>query len=258
MTWERIQTEITGKIGILTINYPPVNSMGYQTIKELGEGIESLQARQETKVLVVTGAGKFFVGGADINELRELTPATVGDFDALTSKVLGSIARSSKPVICAMNGTAVGGGLELALACDIRLVVEGAKLGFPEIKLGLMPGAGGTQRLPRIVGVGRAKELIFTGRLITAEEALRLGIVEKVVTPERLTEETLNLAETIAKMSAVAIRTIKTSIMEGIEMPLAEAIELDHKHFAFLMGTEDKAEGVAAFLEKRSPSFKDQ
>lgn len=258
MTWERIQTEIVGQIGILTINYPPANSMGYQTMKELGEGMESLQETKETKVLVLTGAGKFFVGGADINELRDLTPATVGEFDALTSQVLDRIARSSKPVICAINGTAVGGGLELALACDIRLSVEGAKLGFPEIKLGLMPGAGGTQRLPRIVGVGRAKELIFTGRLITAMEALRFGIVEEVVSSERLMEETLKLAGTIAKMSSVAIRTIKKSIMEGIEMPLAEALELDHKHFAFLMGTEDKAEGVAAFLEKRPPSFKDR
>lgn len=258
MTWQRIQTEIKGRVGVITINYPPANALGYQTMKELGEAVESLLRAAEVKVLVVTGAGRFFVAGADINELQNLTPETAGRFNELTTQVLGSIANSPKPVICAINGMALGGGLELALACDIRITIEGAKLGFPEINLALMPGAGGTQRLPRIVGVGRAKELILTGRMITATEALGLGIVEQVVPSERLMEETLKLVETIAVKSAVAVRTAKRSIMEGIEIPLAQALELEQRLFTKLLETEDKAEGVAAFLEKRPPRFKDR
>lgn len=258
MTWQRVQTEINGRVGLITINYPPANALGYQTMKELGEAIEFFLRAAEVKVLVITGAGKFFVAGADINELQGLTPATVGEFNGLTTRVLNSLAYSVKPVVCAINGMALGGGLELALACDIRLAVEGARLGCPEINLGLMPGAGGTQRLPRIVGVGRAKELILTGRLMTAAEALGLGIVEQVVPSERLMGETLKLAGTIAEKSGVALRVAKRAIMEGIEMPLVQALELEQKLFCELLDTEDKAEGVAAFLEKRPPRFKDR
>lgn len=258
MTWQRIQTEIKGRVGVITINYPPANALGYQTMKELGEAVESLSRAAEVKVLVVTGAGRFFVAGADINELQNLTPEIAGKFNGLTTQVLGSIANSPKPVICAINGMALGGGLELALACDIRLVAEGARLGCPEINLGVMPGAGGTQRLPRMVGVGRAKELILTGRLITAAEALGFGIVEQVVPSERLMEETLKLAGTIAEKSAVAVHVAKRAIMEGIDMPLSEALDLEQRLFTELLGTEDKAEGVAAFLEKRPPRFKDR
>ncbi len=258
MTWQRIQTEIKGRVGLITINYPPANALGYQTLKELGEAVESLLKADGVKVLVLTGAGKFFVAGADINLLKELTTTTAGEFNGLTTRVLNSLAYSAKPVVCAINGMALGGGLELALACDIRIAVEGARLGCPEINLGVMPGAGGTQRLPRIVGVGWAKELILTGRLITAAEALGLGIVERVVSPERLMEETLRMARTIAEKSAVAVRVARQAIMEGIEMPLAQALELEQKLFTELLGTEDKAEGVAAFLEKRPPQFKDR
>lgn len=258
MTWQRIQTEINGRVGIIIINYPPANALGYQTWKELGEAVESFLKAAEVKVLVITGAGRFFVAGADISELQGHTPATVGEFNKVTSQVLNSLAYSVKPVVCAINGMALGGGLELALACDIRLAVEGAKLGCPEINLGLMPGAGGTQRLPRIVGVGRAKELILTGRLITAAEALGLGIVESVVPSERLMEEALKLAGTMAEKSGVALRVAKRAIMEGIEMPLVKALDLEQKLFCELLDTEDKAEGVAAFLEKRPPRFKDR
>lgn len=258
MTWQRIQTEINGRVGVITINYPPANALGYQTLKELDEAIKFFLTAAEVKVLVITGAGRFFVAGADINELQGFTPATVGEFNRVTIQAMNSLAYSVKPVVCAINGMALGGGLELALACDIRLAVEGAKFAFPEINLGLMPGAGGTQRLPRIVGVGRAKELILTGRLISAAEALGLGIVESVVPSERLMEEALKLAGTMAEKSGVALRVAKRAIIEGTELPLAQALELEQKFFCELLETEDKAEGVAAFLEKRPPRFKDR
>jgi len=258
MAWQRIQIETIDKIGIITINYPPANVLGYQTMKELDEAVEFFLKASEVKVFVITGKGKFFVAGADINELQELTPEKTAEFNGITTHVLGTLTHSPKPVICAINGMAFGGGLELALACDIRIAVEVAKFGFPEINLGLIPGAGGTQRLPRIVGAGRAKELILTGRSIIATEALELGIVEQVVSSEHLMEETLKMARTIAEKSAVAVLAAKRSIMDGIELPLVQALELEQRLFAELLGTEDKVEGVAAFLEKRSPRFKDR
>ena len=258
MTWQRIQIEIIDKIGIITINYPPANALGYQTMKELDEAIEFLLRASEVKVFVITGKGKFFVAGADINELQEFTLETMAEFNGLTTHVLSTLTYSPRPVICAINGLTFGGGLELVLACDIRIAVEVAKFGFTEINLGLIPGAGGTQRLPRIVGIGRAKELILTGRQITSTEALELGIIEQVVPSEYLMEETLKLARTIAEKSAVAVRVAKRSIMDGIELPLVQALELEQRLFAELLGTEDKVEGVAAFLEKRPPRFKDR
>lgn len=258
MVWQRIQTEIKGRTGVIAIDYPPANALGYETLKELGEATEVFKNASEIKVLVVTGTGKFFVAGADIAELQRLTPETAGRFSGLTTQVLNSLTHSAKPVICAINGMALGGGLELALACDIRIAVEEAKLGFPEINLGVMPGAGGTQRLPRIVGAGRAKELILTGRLIAASEAFQLGIIERVVPSGDLMEEVIGLAETIAGKSSMAVRAAKRAIMEGIGMPLAQALEFEQKLFAELLGTEDKAEGVAAFLRKRLPRFKDR
>ena len=258
MSWERVQTEISERIGVLTINYPPVNALGYQTIKELGEAIDFFLRSKEVKVCILIGAGRHFVVGADIKELQSHTPETAAGFARLTTQVFSSIAYSEKPIICAINGMALGGGLELALACDIRMATEEAKLGFPETNLGLMPGAGGTQRLPRIVGIGRAKELIFTGRVITAAEAFNLGIVEYVVHSAMLMKEALKLAGTLADKSAVAMRVSKRAIMEGVEMPLAPALELEEKLFLHLIGTEDKAEGVSAFLEKRPPRFRDR
>lgn len=258
MTWERIRTEISARVGVLTIDYPPVNALGYQTWKELGEAVEFLLGAVDVKVLVVTGAGRFFVAGADINELQTHTPATVKEFNRVTVQALNSIAYGAKPVVCAINGAALGGGLELALACDVRLAGKGVKLGCPEINLGVMPGAGGTQRLPRIVGVSRAKELIFTGRLITANEAFELGIIEAVVPSEQLMEEALKLAKTMAEKSSVALRVAKRAIMEGIDIPLPRALELEQKLFCKLLDTEDKAEGIAAFLDKRLPRFKDR
>ncbi len=184
MAWQRIQIETMDRVAVATLNNPPANALSYQTMKELHEAIEFLLRTPEVKVFVLTGTGKFFVAGADINELKESTAETMAEFNGLTDRVMVTLAHSFKPVICAINGMAFGGGLELALASDIRITVEAARFGFPEINLGLMPGAGGTQRLPRIVGTGRAKELILTGRPITSTEALQLGIVERVVSPE--------------------------------------------------------------------------
>jgi len=258
MAWQRIQIETMDRVAIATLNNPPANALSYQTMKELHEAIEFLLRTPEVKVFILTGTGKFFVAGADINELKESTPETMAEFNGLTDRVMGTLAHSFKPVVCAINGMAFGGGLELALASDIRISVEAARFGFPEINLGLMPGAGGTQRLPRIVGTGRAKELILTGRPITSTEALQLGIVERVVSPEHLMDESLELARALAQKSAVALRIAKRSIMDGVELPLAQALELERKLFDELLATEDKVEGVAAFLEKRPPRFKDR
>jgi enoyl-CoA hydratase len=213
MYWQRIQTEILARFGVITIDYPPANAMSYQTIKELDEAVRSFLKMDKVKTFIITGAGKYFVAGADISELQALTPITAGEFNELTMRMLSSIANSPKPVICAINGMALGGGLELALACDIRL---------------------------------------------TAAEALELGIVEHVVPSKSLMEETTKLAGIIAEKGAVALRAAKRAIMEGIEMPLTQALELEQELFSELLGTEDKAEGTAAFLERRPPRFMDR
>lgn len=258
MEYENILVEREDAIAVVTVNRPRVlNTLNRATIVELTSAIDELGADREVRAIIITGAGdRAFVAGADINEIRELNALEAVEFSEQGQALMFRIEELPKPVIAAINGFALGGGCELALACDIRIAAEGARLGQPEINLGVIPGYGGTQRLPREVGRGKAMELILTGEMIEAQEALRIGLVEQVVPPERLLEEAKALARKIAGKGAIAIKLAKRCINQGLETDLRSGCALESLQFGAVCTTEDKLEGTTAFLEKRKPEFK--
>ncbi len=252
-----VRSEIDGQIGIVTIDNPPVNAIAWPVRVEIREALEQLAADDAVRVVIVTGAGdKIFVAGADITEFPPLRYESGLERQKRNLPWWADVANYVKPLLAAINGHALGGGLELALACDIRVAVSGARLGLPETGLGIIPGGGGTQRLPRLVGAGRAKLMIFSGEPLTAEEAERCGLVERVVPREQLLDECRAIAAKIISRGPVAVRLAKEAINAGFERPLSEALDYEAECFARLMDTEDKNEGVAAFLEKRPPIWK--
>jgi enoyl-CoA hydratase len=258
MTFDNLLVERGDGAAIVTINRPTVlNALNSATIDELRRVMLDLKRDDAVRAIVVTGAGeKSFVAGADINELAVQTP-TSGREHALTGQhVFDVIENLGKPVIAAINGFALGGGCELAMACTLRIAADSAKLGQPEINLGLLPGYAGTQRLPRLVGKGRAMELILTGAPISADEALRIGLVNRVVPAAELMTEARKLAGQLAKSAPVAMRYIISAINKGLEMPFAEACQYEATLFGLVSSTEDMREGTKAFLEKRKPQFK--
>lgn len=246
-----------GGVAVLTINRPDkLNALNAAVIAELDAAFSRLDADDAVRAIVVTGAGpKAFVAGADIGELADTTPVTARTIALNGQRVLGRFESSRKPVIAAVNGFALGGGCELALACHVRIASENAKLGTPEVKLGLMCGYGGTQRLPRLVGRGRALEILLTGEMIDAAEAHRLGLVNRVVPADRLLDEAVGMAR---KMIANAPRSLQATIdavNAGLDLPLAHALDHEATLFGVLASTSDKTEGTKAFLEKRPPKF---
>jgi enoyl-CoA hydratase len=247
-------------IGILTINRPNVlNALNWDTLGELREFLEDVMPKEELKALIITGAGgKAFVAGADIAQMNEMKERDFQDYVDYAHRVYELIESEPCPAIAAINGYALGGGCELALACDIRIASEKARLGFPEVKLGIFPGWGGTQRITRILGLGKTKELVFTGEMITAEEALRIGLVERVVPHEEIINEAKKLAGAIAKVGPIAVRLSKTAINAGSEMDLQKALLLEKTLVSLCFDSEDRVEGMKAFLEKREPSFTGQ
>ena len=258
MAFDNLLLERDGAVAILTINRPSVlNALNTQTVDELRRAMLDLKHDASARTIIVTGAGsKSFVAGADINELAVLTP-TAGREHALTGQhVFDVIENLGKPVIAAINGFALGGGCELAMACTLRIAADTAKLGQPEIALGLMPGYAGTQRLPRLVGKGRAMELLLTGAQIGAEEALRIGLVHRVVPAADLMADARQLAAQLAKSAPVALRYIINAVNKGLEMPFAEACQYEATLFGLVASTDDMREGTTAFLEKRKPDFK--
>ena len=246
-----------GQIGILTINRPKVlNALSWQTLRELREFLENILPKETLKAFIITGAGdKAFVAGADIAEMNQMNDREFQDYVDFAHKVYALIENDPSPCIAAINGYALGGGCELALACDIRIASNKAKLGFPEVKLGIFPGWGGTQRVTRVLGLGKTKELVFTGDMIDAQEALRIGLVERVVPDEILMEEARGLAHTIAKNAPRAVRMAKTAINSGSEMDLQRALLLEKTLVSLCFDSEDRIEGMNAFLEKRKPNF---
>ncbi|PYR04100.1 MAG: hypothetical protein DMG00_24635 [Acidobacteria bacterium] len=248
MAFDNLLLERDGAVAIVTINRPNVlNALNSHTVDELRRLMLELKHDAAVGAIVLTGAGgKAFVAGADINELAVQTP-TGGREHALTGQ---------HPVIAAINGFALGGGCELAMACTLRLAADTARLGQPEINLGLMPGYAGTQRLPRLVGKGRAMEIIVTGAPISAEEAQRIGLVNRVVAAAELMTEARALAAKLATGAPVAMRYIISAVNKGVEMPFAEACQYEATLFGLVASTEDMREGTAAFLEKRKPEFK--
>jgi enoyl-CoA hydratase len=245
-----------GPIAILTfVREERLHALDHRTMQELIDAFDELDRDNSVLVIVITGRGKAFVAGADINGYLDIELLDYVEFQRLGRRMYASVEQNSKPVIAAVNGWALGGGFELVLAAEIVIASERAKLGLPESKLGLLPGGGGTQRLPRLVGRNKAKELLMTGEPITAADAERFGIVNKVVPPEELMETALTMARTIAERAPQAVRMAKQLVNNGVEAPLETAITMETGMTATLYETHDAQEGIKAFFEKRSPVF---
>jgi len=255
---ENLLVDRDGAVATVTINRPKVlNALSIQTVDELRRAMLSLKYDEAVRVVILTGAGeKSFVAGADINELAAQTPVSGRELARRGQHVFDVIENLGKPVIAAINGYALGGGCELALACTIRIAVDTARIGQPEINLGIIPGYGGSQRLPRLIGRGPALELLLTGDQISAADAYRLGLVNRVVTAANLMGEARKLAQTLASKAPVAVRYILDAVNRGLEMPLAEAQNFEATLFGLVAATEDMREGTKAFLEKRKAEFR--
>lgn len=251
-----VSVEKKNHIAWITIDRPPVNALNKELLEELLVIVEKLEEDKEIRVAVITGAGKAFVAGADIKEMQDMNVLEAKEFAELGHKVFGFIRNSRIPYIAMINGFALGGGCELLMSCDIAIAGRKAKIGQPEINLGISPGFGGTQNLPRFIGRMKAKELLFTGDNISAEEAEDIGLINRVVDDNKLREETEKLAEKIAEKSPIQTMFIKTLVNRGLDMDLNSACLLEISTFASGFDTEDQKEGMKAFLEKRKPIFK--
>jgi enoyl-CoA hydratase len=258
MAFDNLLLDRDGAVAVVTINRPKVlNALNTQTIDELRRAVLDLKQDDDVRAIVLTGAGdKSFVAGADINELAVQTPVSGREHALAGQHVFDLIENLGKPVIAAINGYALGGGCELAMACTLRLAADTAKLGQPEINLGILPGYAGTQRLPRLVGKGKALELILTGVPITAVEAERIGLVNRVVPAAELMTAARTLAADLARQPPVAVRYIINAINKGLEMPFAEGCIHEATLFGLIAATDDMRDGTRAFLEKRKPEFK--
>lgn len=257
MAHENVLLERDGPVVIVTINRPRVlNALNAQTLDELETVFTEAQRQDDVRVILLTGAGdKAFVAGADINELSVQTPVGGRDHARRGQALFDRIERLGKPVIAAVNGFALGGGCELAMACTVRIAADSARFGQPEINLGLIPGYAGSQRLPRLIGRGRALELLLTGVHIPADEAHRIGLVNRVVPAADLMTEARALAQALSAKAPVAVRYILEAVAGGLEMSLADAQDYEATLFGLVSTTEDMREGTKAFLEKRKPAF---
>ena len=257
MDYQNILCAVENGIATITINRPKaLNALNLDTVTELKDAIEKIAVDKADKVVVITGAGeKSFVAGADIKEMATKTPAEGREWGQFGQNVFTEIENMPQPVIAAINGFCLGGGCELSCACDIRYAAENAKFGQPEVGLGITPGFGGTQRLTRVVGRGQAKELIYTGGMIGAEEAKAIGLVNKVVPQEELMPTVLKLAGKIAKNAPVAVQLSKAAINRGINCDVVTGIAYEAEVFGLCFSTNDQKEGMAAFVEKRKPTF---
>jgi enoyl-CoA hydratase len=255
--FENILFETDGAIAALTINRPDKrNAVNNATVEEIDQALDQVEANPDLRVLILTGAGeKAFVAGADIKEL-DLRDTILGRTETRRrQEVYTRIEQLEIPSIAAINGWALGTGLELTMVCTLRVASSNAKMGQPEVKLGIIPGAGGTYRLPRLVGMGRAMEMILIGVPVTADEALAMGLVNRVVPPEKLMEEVRTLAKTIAALPKLAVQYAKEAVLRCVEGSLVEGLAHESYLHALACGTQDKKEGVASFLEKREPKF---
>ncbi len=245
------------KVGFLSINRPDaLNALNSEVLDELDKAIDLISKDEDIYVLLISGEGRAFVAGADIGEMKDLNSIEARNFANKGLEVFRKIELMEKPVIAAVNGFALGGGCELAMCTDIRIASTKAKFGQPEVGLGITPGFAGTQRLARLVGMGKAKELIFTADIIDANEALKIGLVNHVVEAEDLIDKAMEMARKIVTKSQIAVRYGKTAINRGIDMDLESGMAIERELFGLCFATEDQKEGMAAFLEKRAPEYK--
>ena len=255
LRWVRLEKTDDG-IRVLTLDRPPVNALGFELVEDLGRAAENLRKDEAARCLIVRSSQRHFCAGADLKERQGMSVDEVRSFVTMLSSAVGAIATLPIPSIAAIRGAAVGGGCELALACDLRVVAEDAAMGLRETALAILPGAGGTQRLSRIAGLARAKRWIFTAKAYSAAEALADGVADKVVAPERLDAEARRLAEAIAANGPVAVRQAKKAIEGGFDLPIAEALAYEWECYQAVLATDDRIEALRAFSEKRPPRFK--
>ncbi len=257
MSEKLLLTDIENQVAILTLNRPKVmNSFSFELLRALRDAVEDLRFNKDIRVIIITGAGeKAFCSGADLKERATLTPVQVKEFIFTIRNLFTSIEQLPKPVIAAVNGIALGGGTELALACDIRIASKTASMGLTETRLAIIPGAGGTQRLPRLVGKGKAKELIFTGRRVDAQEALDIGLVNQICEPAELLDECRKMAAMICETGPIAIEQAKYAINYGLETDLSTGLALESNAYWVTIPSKDRLEGLAAFREKRKPVY---
>ena len=252
-----LKYEIVGReknVGLITVNRPEaLNALNTETVDELRELLKTIDEDESIRCLILTGEGRAFCSGGDINEESEKNVITGYEFSRNCMEVLDYMEHFRTPIIGAINGYALGGGLELALACDIRIASKTAKLGSPEITLAVIPGWGGTQRLPRLIPLSKAKQLMFTGDSIAAEEAHRIGLVDEVSEPDELMADALRMAEKIAHWGPLAMKYLKTAVIDGLQCDLQRGLQIEAALFAQLYGTQDQQEAMHAFLEKRPP-----
>lgn len=259
MEYKNIILQKEEQVAVVTICRPKaLNALNSETLKELDLVIDEIAKDDEIYVVILTGDGKAFVAGADITEMKDLDVMGGRKFANLGNKVFRKLETLEKPIIAAVNGFALGGGCEISMACDIRIASSKAKFGQPEVGLGITPGFGGTQRLARLIGTGMAKQLIYTGDIINAEEALRIGLVNKVVEPEQLLEEAKVLAKKIASNAPIAVKLSKTAINRGMQMDIDTALIYEAEVFGECFSTVDQKNGMIAFLEKTEKSFKNK
>jgi enoyl-CoA hydratase len=256
MNYKFLKLEVENKIALLKINRPEaMNSLNEEVLDELELAVDFLKNSDEADAVIITGEGRAFVAGADIAAMSIMNSLKGKAFGEKGNRILRKIETLNKPVIAAVNGFALGGGCELSMACDIRIASSKAKFGQPEVGLGITPGFGGTQRLPRIVGLAKAKEIIFSGEIIRADEALRIGLVSYVTEPEELMEKAYEMAGKFVKNAQLAVKFSKEAINSGIETDIETGLGIEENLFGMCFSTSDQKEGMKAFLEKRKAEF---
>ena len=257
MTEDTLLTQRRGQILIVTINRPDrMNALDRPTLKAGAKLIKEIHFDKNIRVVIVTGAGeKAFCAGADLKERENMTMSEVRQYIRAIRDTFTDIENLPMPVICAINGVALGGGLELALACDIRLAAENAMLGLTEVTLGIIPGGGGTQRLPRLIGRGKAKELLFLGQRISSKQALDIGLINHIIPADKLMDMALEMAEKIVNNPPIAVQQAKIAVNRGMEVELAQGLEIESEAYEVCIPTKDRLEALAAFKEKRKPNF---
>jgi len=254
---ETVQLKKEPPLGWIYLNRPDkLNAINEQLMKDLRQAVDELVADDQIRVIIITGLGKAFCAGADISQFKTLNGLTAWEFAKKGRELIDYIENLPKPTIAMINGYALGGGLELAMACDIRIAAEEAQVGLPEITLGIYPGFGGTQRLIRLIGKGKAMEMMMTGDRIPAREAERLGLVNKVVPLTELEKETRNFAIKLAEKPPVALKLVKLLVNQGLDIPILAGLNMESLGWGVVFSTEDAKEGVNAFFEKRKPNFK--